>query len=136
MDYSKTGVSIDLSVLRNIKSSRFRPDFLAPVPPTKLLNKADIVFDEQYLLQEEGNDDEGAAPTFRYYESDKILGHLYRAIDEKKIWDENVRIGHKNTDGPGVWASFLDKVLEQCKDRIGSIDWKSQLDQARHIRTK
>jgi hypothetical protein len=136
VDYSKTGVPIDMSILRTIKNNRFRPDFLAPAPQTHLINKTDILFEEGYLVQEEDDNDDDSAPTFRYYRSEKVLGMLYRAIDEKKVWNEHVRINRKTNDPLGIWRDFLNHVLEQCEDRLGGVNWEQHQEWAWRIRNK
>lgn len=69
--------------------SKTRPDFLAPGP--RVLVTPKVEFDEESDDESVENDDVGqdiSTPQYRYYESPKILGQLYRAIDEHKIFEQ------------------------------------------------
>lgn len=67
-----------------------------------------------HLEGPEQHDEEDAfAPAkHRYHPSEKILGKLYRAVDENKIWTEHI---FKTVDiaGPSIWDQLLDLV--QCE---------------------
>ena len=71
---------------------RERPDFLAPGP--RVLGHSNIRFEDRQIRPidedvEEINDAESFEPqTIRYYESRKILGKLYRDIDEQSFLAE------------------------------------------------
>lgn len=39
---------------------------------------------------------------YKYYKSQKILGELYRGVDEKKIWAQDVQ-RPVDTSGPSLW---------------------------------
>ncbi|EMD00113.1 hypothetical protein BAUCODRAFT_119665 [Baudoinia panamericana UAMH 10762] len=71
VDYSKTGIPVDMKQCP--KYDRCRPDFMAPSPR--------ILLSEQGYLDLE---DELSRP-YRYYKSQKALGQLYRAIDERSF---------------------------------------------------
>ena len=45
----------------------------------------------------------------RYHRSEKILGRLYRDIDEKRIWSEDI---HRTISraGPSVWDQLLGRI--------------------------
>ncbi|KAK9773406.1 putative RNA dependent RNA polymerase-domain-containing protein [Seiridium cardinale] len=134
VDYSKTGVPVDMSLLSNIKGNRFRPDFLAPAPPTHLQNRTDIMFDAPTQPAADADEEEDTGPRYRYYLSDKILGQLYRAIDERKIWNENVKINRKKADGSQVWNSFISYVTEECEAKLGGATWAHCVEDAWNIR--
>ncbi|RPB21622.1 RdRP-domain-containing protein [Terfezia boudieri ATCC MYA-4762] len=85
VDFPKTGVKVEMAQLP--KCGRTRPDFMAPGPHL-LIEKVTEYSEERDPRDDENNDDEyGNAPT-RYYESEKILGKLYRTIDERKFKSE------------------------------------------------
>ncbi|KAH6651893.1 RNA dependent RNA polymerase-domain-containing protein [Truncatella angustata] len=136
VDYSKSGVPVDSDTLRAIKPPRYRPDFLAPAPPTHLKKGTDIIFDAPTRPAADNDDDEeeDSGPRHRYYKSEKILGQLYRAIDESKIWSDNVRISRKKVDESRVWDSLMSHVAEQCEQKLGGVAWTGCLDEARDIR--
>lgn len=136
VDYSKTGVPVSMETLRAIKANRFRPDFMAPAPPTHLQNRTEIIFDAptRPAADEYNDEEEDSGPGFRYYLSDKVLGQLYRAINEQKIWNESVRIDRRQGDANEVWSRFQSYVIEQCDDRLGGVAWHSFMDEAWDIR--
>ncbi|KAK5173143.1 uncharacterized protein LTR77_003265 [Saxophila tyrrhenica] len=84
VDFSKTGIRVDTSELP--RYPRMRPDFMAPSP--RVVVSAGGHLD----VEEDDNEDDPAFEDldaekrpFRYYESQKVLGQLYRAIDEQKF---------------------------------------------------
>lgn len=83
---------------------------------------------------EDDNADDGMARyKAKYYESDKILGRLYRNVDEKKIWDEDI---HRiiNTAGPSVWDQLLTVVESEVNKYKLDVDWTRRSDEAWKIR--
>lgn len=64
---------------------RCQPDFMAPSPKMIVSDKGHFDLEEEDLADDgvfNGLDEEHRR--MRYYESQKVLGHLYRAIDERK----------------------------------------------------
>ncbi|WKT38498.1 RNA-dependent RNA polymerase, eukaryotic-type [Fusarium oxysporum f. sp. vasinfectum] len=130
VDFSKTGIPVDVKALP--KNPPFRPDFLATAPPLKTYEKGQIAHlrDDD----EDDNADDGMARyKAKYYESDKILGRLYRNVDEKKIWDEDI---HRiiNTAGPSVWDQLLTVVESEVNKYKLDVDWTRRSDEAWKIR--
>ncbi|TXC03462.1 hypothetical protein FocTR4_00001936 [Fusarium oxysporum f. sp. cubense] len=130
VDFSKTGIPVDVKALP--KNPPFRPDFLAAAPPLKTYEKGQIAHlrDDD----EDDNADDGMARyKAKYYESDKILGRLYRNVDEKKIWDEDI---HRiiNTAGPSVWDQLLTVVESEVNKYKLDVDWTRRSDEAWKIR--
>ncbi|KAK2938336.1 RNA-dependent RNA polymerase, eukaryotic-type [Fusarium oxysporum f. sp. vasinfectum] len=130
VDFSKTGIPVDVNALP--KNPPFRPDFLATAPPLKTYEKGQIAHlrDDD----EDDNADDGMARyKAKYYESDKILGRLYRNVDEKKIWDEDI---HRiiNTAGPSVWDQLLTVVESEVNKYKLDVDWTRRSDEAWKIR--
>src|ERR1700761_8049368 len=63
-------------------SAKFRPDFMATGPHVHISKDKNLNFQEG----PQSRDDEGEeGPSYRYYESTKVLGKLFRAIDEREI---------------------------------------------------
>jgi hypothetical protein len=79
------------------------------------------------------DEDEDTGPTHMYYRSDKILGLLYRAVDEKKIWFENIKFsGHRSVS---VFNVLLKHIKSECSRRLREINWsRSITDKAWEIR--
>ncbi|KAG8670784.1 hypothetical protein FPOAC2_04083 [Fusarium poae] len=130
VDFSKTGIPVDVKKLP--KPPFYRPDFLATVPPLKVydIDQIDLIVDHQEPVHEE--DTMGQAK-HKYYRSDKILGRLYRNVNEKKIWDEDI---HRSTtmDGPSIWDQLLATVKREVVGYNLDIDWTRKSEQAWKIR--
>lgn len=69
-----------------------------------------------------------------YHKSVKILGKLYREIDEKRIWREDIHID-LNTSGPSVWDQLLTLVKSRVKQANLSIDYSRRLSDAWRLRS-
>jgi len=75
-------------------------------------------------------DEEDAAPNYQYYKSEKILGKLYREVDEKKVWSSIQRSA--SADGPSIWDQLLGVVDKELRDLrlYFAINWESQVETA------
>ena len=89
---------------------------MAPASPLKLYDRGQIDHIEDSDADDDDIDSVGRAK-YRYYKSVKILGRLYRNIDEKKIWNQNIHL-NINMDGPSVW----DQLLGLVEVQIGEYD--------------
>jgi hypothetical protein len=69
----------------------------------------------------------------RYHKSEKILGRLYRAVDEKNIWAENVRI-NSVMDGSSVWSAFYNFVRSRLEGLKVAVAYKHRLEEAQKLR--
>ncbi|OHF00014.1 RNA-dependent RNA polymerase [Colletotrichum orchidophilum] len=130
VDFSKTGIPVPQKGIP--KAPNFRPDFLAPAPPAQLFDRTQIDF----LGRDEAveDDDDGFAPSYRYYKSDKILGELYRNVDEKQIWDTEVKRAIPKT-GPSVWDQFVGLIQRKIQDYThGRVSWGTKLKEAKSLR--
>ena len=114
--------------------SPWRPDFEAPGPYVEIVPKKSVLYDTAVSGNSSDNDDDedgGPAP-YRYYESDKILGKLYRAIDERKIFQEiQTRV---RMDGGLDSSTLMSAVWDNVKERCRLIQWEHKTEWARHIR--
>ncbi|KAL5396190.1 hypothetical protein PMIN03_012983 [Paraphaeosphaeria minitans] len=134
VDYSKTGIPVNMETFRNIKINAYRPHFLAPAGFTHIKDKTQIEFDAPTRPREdEGKDeDDNIGPQYRYYPSEKINGLLFDAIDERNIWYKDIK-GDIKTDG-AVWAEFLSRMTRDCKAKLGGVRWGHLKDDAFSIR--
>jgi len=116
------------SVPTNIERS------LAPAPPARIVDRSQIDFDTRELSPDYDSDDEYESGSVKYqhYRSEKILGKLYRAIDEKRIWAEDIRLHEVSKNGSSVWEEFLARATAQCQ-RYGVL-WKNRTTEARQLR--
>lgn len=63
-----------------------------------------------------------------YYRSEKVLGKLYRGIDEQKIWNEEIR----STASPRpaiIWKILITNLTKRCIDlgASGNVETARQL---------
>ncbi|KAJ4007046.1 hypothetical protein NW752_010460 [Fusarium irregulare] len=130
VDFSKTGIPANFEALP--KNPRFRPDFLAAAPPLELYDKGQVAHIRE-VNEIDNDDDPMAHAKYKYYLSEKILGRLYRQVDEKKIWDEDIN-RHINTAGPSVWDQLLTIVQNEVYKYKLDIDWTRKSEEAWKIR--
>ncbi|RCI16265.1 hypothetical protein L249_3184 [Ophiocordyceps polyrhachis-furcata BCC 54312] len=132
VDFSKTGIPVNPQEMP--QGQRIRPDFLAPAPPVKMYEHGQVA----HIEDEDGDkdeDDDGMGPTkYKYYMSEKILGRLYRGVDEQKIWNEDI---NKAVDkrGPSVWDLLMTRVENGIKACGIDLDYESNAKQAWMIRS-
>jgi hypothetical protein len=112
------------------KFPQVRPDFMAPGPHVIIEKKEDISFDETQGKND--NDDDDYSQEYRYYESDKILGKLYRDIDEREVFRDIQQKGMLSDNTLGM--SVLNSIWKFVQRRCQTLYWKSYLDTARNIR--
>jgi hypothetical protein len=112
--------------------NRYRPDFEAPGPHV-FIEKGGIQFDTPTFedpLEIEDEDDEYSS--YRYYESEKILGKLYRAIDEREIFEQiQARADVKDNVQR---SSVIDGVWKYVQKRVVGIQWEYLMNDAADIR--
>ncbi|KDN62798.1 putative RNA dependent RNA polymerase [Colletotrichum sublineola] len=130
VDFSKTGIAVEQ---RDIpKAPRFRPDFLAPAPPAQLYDRTHIDFLGEDEVVDDDEDAQG--PNHKYYKSEKILGELYRNVNEKQIWDEDISRVVSNA-GPSVWDQFVGLMQRKIEEYSkGRIRWETKREQAKSLR--
>lgn len=110
------------------KRPKFRPDFEAPGPQV-LIQHIDGLTLNEYMMQEQEDEDDDM-PRFQYYESTKITGELFRAIDERGLYQQ---IRKHEADLLGE-STVIHKVWEQVQRDCQLIEWKHLQDWARDIR--
>ncbi|KAI1754947.1 RNA dependent RNA polymerase-domain-containing protein [Xylaria castorea] len=132
VDYSKTGIPVDMSKMASLKRTKYRPDFLAPAPPANIVDKTEIQFETPTAPSAVEDEDDDTGPRHKFYKSTKILGKLYRAIDEKKIWNDDIHLV-VNRHGPSLWDELFVHIRHQSES-LGDVDWEMALDEAHNIR--
>lgn len=115
--------------------NKFRPDFMAPGPYIAVQKAKPLSFDARPQSNDANDDD---FQPYRYYESDKILGKLYRAIDEREVFHSIQQRGlshvHEVDRTRGLVSSVLDDVWTYLQRRCQAIQWEHHLERARGIR--
>ncbi|KAJ4416975.1 hypothetical protein N0V82_006424 [Gnomoniopsis sp. IMI 355080] len=133
VDFSKSGKGEQLNQLP--KSNRFRPDFFAPGPETRMVDRSEIDLDE-YIVESAADEEEDqfSSMRYQYYKSEKILGQLYRAVDVPKIWKEHVQSKFRPV-GALFWDEFLLKIRPRYEAVVGSTAaMANHMETAREIR--
>ncbi|KAL8823259.1 MAG: hypothetical protein Q9191_006023 [Dirinaria sp. TL-2023a] len=136
VDFSKTGIPVDLSKMP--RSSFVKPDFQAPGPRVLISNTVQLDkgqrpedFEAQYEVEE--LDDIGQPP-IRYYKSQKVLGKLYRAIDEQKFFEEIQTQPRRPARSFAAQKSLLDHVWKYVEENTALIQWRHFVDFAQDIK--
>lgn len=117
VDFSKTGIPVDMNECP--KYERCRPDFMAPSPRVVVSERGYVAYEDEDNEEDEafeGLDVERRS--FRYYESQRVLGQLYRAIDERKILAQMQQDHRARTNEPidlGTPTGMLDTLLAYMK---------------------
>lgn len=134
VDFSKTGVGVNLKNLP--RANKFRPDFLAPGPESRVVDKSEIELD-QYILEEAEDEEEDQYNRQRhiFYKSEKLLGYLFREIDEQRIWLEDIRSRLPATEGSSFWDDFITATRPRYEAIVEDTrGWVGCLKTAREIR--
>ncbi|KAH7410523.1 rna-dependent rna polymerase [Phaeosphaeria sp. MPI-PUGE-AT-0046c] len=133
VDYSKTGIPVEMTMLRKMRVNKYRPDFLSPAPPTNIKDRTEIHFDDSVAVARDvGDEDEGEAPSHVYYKSDKINGKLYRAVEENKIWHDDIKMSA--TYSQNVWSELMRYIIAECNRKLGGLRWANAKAEAWDIR--
>ncbi|KAI5808554.1 RNA dependent RNA polymerase-domain-containing protein [Peziza echinospora] len=110
VDFPKTGIKVELSQLP--KCSRVRPDFMAPGPHINIDNTIHMA--PELPPEEDENDDEAENTPLRYYQSPKILGKLYRGIDERGFFEQiQPEAGQELNLLHDVWDYIIDFITDE-----------------------
>ncbi|KAF2459589.1 RNA dependent RNA polymerase-domain-containing protein [Lineolata rhizophorae] len=105
VDFSKTGIEVDMSTCP--KYDRFKPDFMASGPRLIVLDNHITGFQEDAFIDgddEEDNPLEDILPRHlpkMFYKSDRVLGQLYRAVDEEQFLT-SLKVSPMKSNGNGL----------------------------------
>ncbi|KAE8149813.1 RNA dependent RNA polymerase-domain-containing protein [Aspergillus avenaceus] len=125
VDFSKTGIPVRMGDLPTINC--YRPDFLAPGPKTRIHNKLRISVEDRVS---NAAYDDNERPNYAYYKSDKILGRLFRSVNEKNILFGR---GEEATDEVLFWEELIAACTERCK-QYGRSSWQQHIGEAKRMR--
>jgi hypothetical protein len=125
VDFSKTGIRVDLNEIP--RSPSIRPDFMAPGASTKIEKRISM----RPLTSQER--DETDPRGYRYYESERVLGTLYRSVDEDAFF-EALEDDASSVFSRGSNCSVLEQVWRYVETAAPSVPWRSYLKAAAEIR--
>ena len=116
------------------RHSNVRPDFQAPGPR--------VLVDESIKVQEESDDEpddrddneEASMPQLRYYPSQKVLGKLYRAIDEHEIFDQIQRQSRSSKESVSSGKDPITRVWDYVQNVTALIEYRHYLSFARVVK--
>ena len=113
---------------------------MSPAPPLELYARGEIA-EIGRRRAAENDDDDGedgfAMSALRYYKSDKILGKLYRNVDENLIWEKDIKYSSQNEKLKGTWGSLFNHFVDQIQSKDlfwGSDDHTGWVHEAVKIR--
>ena len=113
--------------------SPYRPDFEAPGPHVTIENRSGIIFQSVPEQDADHTDEDDDFVKYRYYESEKILGKLYRNIDERKIFSEIQERSNGYTTNDMYAPKIMQIVWSYVQEKCHLILWEHQKDWARAI---
>ncbi|KAL8770253.1 MAG: hypothetical protein Q9194_005219 [Teloschistes cf. exilis] len=138
VDFSKTGIPVDQVDLTKLpRSPRERPDFQAPGPRVLLENAISIAemeygWNDESDYENDDNDMADSRPGIRYYSSNKVLGQLYRLIDERDFFTEIQRRSTPTRELQQM--SVAEKVWDYVQVKAALIQYQHYLPFARDIK--
>lgn len=114
---------------------------LAPAPPLKLYDIGQVEHIAEEEDEEEDDGDDMGMARHRYYASKKILGKLYRNVDESNIWHQDIRRSVQNvrSEDKTLWMDIFDTgIVQSLMAPTGpfSCNYKRQLPEAWKIRNR
>lgn len=92
----------------------------------------------ELIVPGDEDDNDGDGPAYSYYKSTKILGRLYDAVDETKIWQDDINKPKPKPQAPHLsfWHLFVDWAQRKSVElRIAPIQYWNQRDRATEIRS-
>lgn len=125
------------------KWPRARPDFQAPGPRVFIDKAVDFEKEDDDLdiPADNANDelDEVASyepPGVRYYESAKVLGKLYRQIDEREFFEEIQKHSKHAKTLISTTNSLADAVWNYANTKTAIIQWQHWVEFAKDTKDK
>jgi hypothetical protein len=136
VDFSKSGIPADMAQIPR-GTDHIRPDFMAPMSSLAINEMGAAELEE---LEGDDIDDPDSVSVLdpdkarsRYYRSPKILGVLYRDIDEKKFFD-SMKNDYEMFRRPWVGESLVQKLERYVVREIQGVQWEHWCDFAGQLR--
>ncbi|KAM3066365.1 hypothetical protein ACMFMG_003126 [Clarireedia jacksonii] len=128
VDYSKTGIQANISEMP--KNILWRPDFMAPGPHVRIhkLGHGGVELADMHAPVDPTDDLDDDVSNLKYYESPRILGKLYRAIDERQVFADIKLLSFQKD------SNVMQRVWEFVSYRCQGIFWKHCLEDGQQIR--
>lgn len=123
---------VDMSKMPRF-NTRFRPDFEARGPYVEVVKKGEICLEAPPRMVENPADEDDDFAKYKYYESDKILGQLYRAIDEREVFSQ-IQTRDAAIHDLGSKPSLVNSVWAYVKHTCLGVQWEHHITGAREVR--
>jgi len=98
-----------------------------------LIENKEVLFQESPRRDEDDFDEDDEFTIHRYYESDKVLGKLYRAIKEKEIM-KDIQDRGMNQYISHAGSSVMESVWEHVKEKCHGFLWEHHRQFAQELR--
>lgn len=116
------------------RHSNVRPDFQAPGPRVLVDKSINVQEDSDDEPDDKDDDEEESMPQLRYYPSQKILGKLYRAIDEHEIFEQIQRQSRSSKESLNPGKDTIGRVWKYVQKVTALIEYRHHLDFARLVK--
>jgi hypothetical protein len=121
------------------KYDLYRPDFMAPNPRVTMEQSICSLEEQlpQYLAEKEEdlvNDLDPDSKSYRYYESQKVLGRLYRAIDERSFLAEIQERAGQFERPVNFNHSIMHQLWTYIQNQTALVQWDHYQEWAREIK--
>ena len=116
--------------------SDVRPDFQAPGPRVLIEGDISLLDDESERDDDKDENEEPSMPRVRYYQSRKVLGQLYRAIDEHKIFEQIRRYSRAPRGSLKANQNPIDLVWKYVQKVTALIQWDHYTTFAKEVKEK
>lgn len=116
------------------RHSSVRPDFQAPGPRVLVDESINVQEDSDDEPDDKDDNEQASMPQLRYYQSQKVLGTLYRAIDEHKIFEQIQRQSRASKDGLASGKDAITRVWNYVQKSTALIEYQHYMPFARVVR--
>lgn len=134
----KTAIVVNVHAQVDLKKfprfSYTRPDFQAPGPRVLIEENIKLHNDKPDELDDNEEIEETSLPPIKYYESHKVLGKLYRAIDEHRIFGKIQQYSRAPKGNVRAKQSPIDLVWKYVRNATALIEWEHYLTWAMDIK--
>lgn len=116
------------------RHSNVRPDFQAPGPRVLVDKSINVQEDSDDEPDDRDDDNEEASmPQLRYYPSQKVLGKLYRVIDEHEIFKQIQRQSRSSKESLKPGKDAITRVWNYVQKVTALIEYRHLLPFARLV---
>ncbi|KAF2758120.1 RdRP-domain-containing protein [Pseudovirgaria hyperparasitica] len=136
VDFSKSGIPVNQDMFPKFDNRYHRPDFMAPGPRVQMTQYGPNIEEDDTYDPAEKDAVKELDPAFgyKYYESDKVLGRLYRAIDEGRFFAEMQSASRRALRDLSYSETLVSKVWNYVKREAAGYIYEQYIEEAQDIR--